>query len=78
MFDRHPSGNVDSDTRTHVATLKRQQLEVFQKTLGDMEAQNKLLQEQAKKREKHLLHTRDKIINLVDTLEQVFIVMFFS
>ena len=78
MFNRHPSGNVDSDTRTHVATLKRQQLEVFQKTLGDMEAQNKLLQEQAKKREKHLLHTRDKIINLVDTLEQVFIVMFFS
>ena len=54
-----------------MATLKNQQLQVLEKTLSDLEAQNKLLQEQEQKREKHLLHTKEKILKMVASLEEV-------
>ena len=71
IFDRRPSGDVEADTRVFAAMLKKEQLQVLEKTLADLEAQNKLLQDQEQKREKRLLRSRDKLVNLVENTEQV-------
>ena len=44
---------------------------MLEKSLTDLEAQNKLLQDQEQKRENRLLRSRDKLVNLMANMEQV-------
>ena len=44
---------------------------MLEKSLADLEAQNKLLQDQEQKRENRLLRSRDKLVNLMANMEQV-------